>query len=359
MDFIDAASSTSTFKYSELTSGIAEAAIATRLRDHGFAVLHLDNLVEDEQTYAMMSWERVFQEAFSAEAGLANSASCAPSPYRSERGVTLGFRKDETRAFFESRRSFENRIDPSSTAPSFDRVALALFRLLGAVGRTVTTSMAKLLGLKPNYFTHLMDEEDIPESEHFSSAVLRICNYKPGEHITATSPTRPDIAFGSHTDTSFVTVAPVSSNNGLELMDLMDGSWHMVEVGAPSPSVVVFTGECIQMLTKSYYRAAVHRVRVTSINNRISCPLIIRGRKKSLISKIDEDELSRIGDERMNYVADLDGTSMGLIHKMLDFKRLKCRDLNSENGDDWVLAAYTPTIGSFNRIVYKVDELSS
>lgn len=336
-----------TFNRSDTSSIATRQAIAQCMRDHGFIVLHVDNIKNEMQKQGMMNWEEVFKAAFgcSSEGG-AVADPVVTSPYRSEHGATLGVRRDDTRKFFETRRTFDHHVDPDVPSVTvYSAVVLALFQLLGDIGRDVAGYMATELGLEAEYFTDLMDGEDIPEAEHFSSSVLRICNYTPGHHDTACCPGNPDIAFGSHTDTSFVTVAPVSSNNGLEIRDLMDGSWHMAEVGAPQPSVVVFAGECLQMLTKSYYRAAVHRVRVTGINNRVSCPFIMRGRKKALIKNISEDVMAALKPDKKAYIADLDGASMGLIHKMLDFKRVKCRKHHENSTEDWVLAAYPCTVG--------------
>jgi isopenicillin N synthase-like dioxygenase len=347
-------------------------AIATRLRDHGFIVVRLEGEGEGV-SLAMREWEDTFREAFerlpaadtagatdvAAGAAAATTATAeeggGPSPYRVERGATLGYRRDDTRQFFETRRAFDNTVDPTSSVLGYSACALELFRLLGAVGRVAAGCMAELLQLGPDYFTDLMDAADIPEAEHFSSSVLRICSYLPGRERSASAAaasdtsagaSKPDIAFGSHTDTSFVTVAPVSSNNGLEIMDLWDGTWHMPEAGEGTNSVVVFTGECCQMLSRSYFRAAVHRVRVMGASSRVSCPLIMRGRKKAEIKALEESVLASISEEHRAYVPDLDGTSMALIHKMLDFKRVKCRKSNEDTeDDDWILAAYPRVIG--------------
>ena len=339
-----------TFDLSSLSDAVCRREIAEHLRDHGYLAIKVLNPETEVVTTALSNWEDIFRKGFEQLASSRQEDPTGkpdPSPYRCEHGATLGIRRDETREFFETRRSFDGAVDPSVPGViGYDECVLEMFDTLSHIGRRVVTCLTEYIHLDENYMTDLMDQSIISEEEHFSSSVLRICNYMPEAHCSLTNPDSPDIAFGSHTDTSFVTVAPVSSNNGLELMDLSDGSWHLAEEVLDKTSVVVFTGECLQMLTKSYYRACVHRVRVTGKNNRISCPLIMRGRKKALIRSIDEDRLIAIPEYQRSYIPDLSGTSMGLIHKMLDFKRLKCRKQNENSNEDWVLAAYPVHLGS-------------
>jgi hypothetical protein len=69
------------------------------------------------------------------------------------------------------------------------------------------------------------------------------------------------------------------------------------------------------------------------------------------VSSIKVDEPDNAGDRSSDItypeLPDLEGSSMKLIHKLLDLKRQKCLRENSDNADeDWVLSAYRTTIPS-------------
>ena len=68
----------------------------------------------------------------------------------------------------------------------------------------------------------------ISESD-YSSSLLRVCSY-PNEVLQVTDTDASDnrIAFGSHTDTTFVTVGLCSSNPGLEVRDVSTGVCHVI-----------------------------------------------------------------------------------------------------------------------------------
>ena len=222
----------------------------------------------------------------------------------------------------------------------------------------------------------------IDESE-YSSSLLRICKYPGFVSIpTSTDASDPSISFGSHTDTSFLTIGLIGAVSGMEIFDIHSNSWVAVEsdscihrcehisyspVGErvsrlitcpnPSPRMVVFSGEFLQILTGHRFTAAVHRVRTPEDLSlaRISCPFIIRGRDKAVVGvpvRRTSSEVETTGAEGIIAASncslgaaqielpDLSGTTMKLLHKLLDFKRSKCMKANDGNTEDWVLKAF-------------------
>merc|ERR1712194_758201 len=56
-------------------------------------------------------------------------------------------------------------------------------------------------------------------------------------------------------------------------------AWQDVEHGLDTSDIVVFVGDFVEMLTKGFYKAALHRVvlRPGDATNRVSMPFLIRG----------------------------------------------------------------------------------
>lgn len=133
--------------------------------------------------------------------------------------------------------------------------------------------------------------------------------------------------------------------------------WICPEVDSIPGRIIIFPGEMLQILTRSRIRACVHRVRsLTSIMsihgsasltderlmmNRISAPLLIRGNYSKVFSPRKSCYTHPGGEEAVSHLADLEGVSMKEIHKILDFKRLKCKNEADRSGDkSWVLNAF-------------------
>lgn len=268
------------------------------------------------------------------------------------------------------------------------------------------------------------------DEDELSSSLLRICNYPVGLHSTNTD-TDLSIAFGSHTDTSFVTLGLCSDIPGLEIYDILERKWINAEevatditkhtgifmddtnVRPTTVALVVFVGELAQIFSKHVFTAAVHRVRSSypahvpapplymspssfevgsctlststcqniTQTSRISCPFIVRGRNKAIVSittnpsynhppllqrnfhkdKADHNntdtdtfigtdigtDTPTIQDDNdiamvpvSQRVGDFDEMSMKLIHKILDMKRARCANTQRNEHDEWVLCSF-------------------
>jgi hypothetical protein len=133
---------------------------------------------------------------------------------------------------------------------------------------------------------------------------------------------------------------------------------------------MMFVGEFLQVLSKHRFKAAVHRVRNFGVpssllhvvssedaavkdagtsnsqhrNQRISCPYLIRGRHGAVFDIHNTDRYTHPGGAEAvseELVPNLDGTSVKMMHKLLDLKRQRCfRENGSAEGSTWVLSAY-------------------
>lgn len=287
------------------------------------------------------NWTNIFQTAFN----LPFAEKIQSGKFRAERGITVGFRKDDDREFFEVRKR-KNCIEPNlPNLPQFGDALEILFRLYSTIGIRILGEIAGDLGVTNDSIMNLTDLDSnskcgMKTDDELSSTLIRICHYfTPETEITHDINA---ISFGSHTDTSFITLGLASQCPGLEVRDMETGEWIEVEDKAGSNSIVVMTGEYLQLLSKHKYLAANHRVRAPAPGRtRLSCPCLIRGRDNAVIRL-----------ERLPFCApdghplpDLDGMKMGVVHKMLELKRQKCRRAHEQvsrgDGDgDWTLCAF-------------------
>ncbi|CAN0330721.1 unnamed protein product [Ectocarpus sp. 12 AP-2014] len=110
-------------------------------------------------------------------------------------------------------------------------------------------------------------------SPKMSASPLRMCRYAGGGD---------GVAFGTHTDTTFLTVIPCASAPGLEIIQPSTGRWVRPEASRdcrPGSDVMLLAGELLQVFGRGRYQAAVHRVvrPAGSTEPRVSTPLLLRG----------------------------------------------------------------------------------
>jgi hypothetical protein len=279
--------------------------------------------------------EQIFEDAFA----LAHDFKESQGLFRtSPKSGSVGYRSEGTREFFETRITAMGNIEPCIPIEGYEPAVISIFKHLNSVGVRVLASISKYLRVDPTFILDLIDNDlTTIDPGQYGASVLRICKYPC---------TKGEIGFGSHTDTSFLTLAPLSSCPGLDVYDYVDNAWVTIEEkykGDPY-LVVVLVGEFLQILFKQRFFACVHRVRFPSSGIRYSCPLLIRGKHVTVLESrnikykhlCDEESLS-------NTIANLDGVSMMEVHTLLDLKRKRCAKLNSDNENQaWVLAAFHP-----------------
>ena len=362
------------------------------VRDRGWALIFL-NLENVDDLNVLKQWQEVFSKAFLQT----TEEKVMGGKYRSVKNLPVGFRKDDEREFFETR-VFKESDGKVAIAPCygslFEKTVRLLFTLQRRVAIMILRTLAAGIGLHPDSIIDLTDLKDILNVEgqdpdgasvkddskvrDVSSSLLRVCSYpaldtsnnelEMGERrpLTDTDSNDTGVVFGSHTDTSVLTLGLCSDVPGLELYDRKEKKWINGEMlvqkytatGESSVPLIVFVGEVLQVLTRAYYRATIHRVRAPLHGTRVSCPFIIRGkwgrivnmRNGLSIEHSDETGKEVVEVERTydhpggmevlkKYTPDLDGSDISLLHKILDLKRAKCRKRNENSTADWVLAA--------------------
>lgn len=247
---------------------LSSGRIVRRLQKHGYFVFNFES---DTGKDELKNWESVFRRTFAQD----NKTKLKMGKYRLVDDLAVGYRKDESREFLETRLvsseydeagsnkniSRWNGVEPNiSNFLTHRDTILSLTNILADIGSSCLRMVAIELGLHEDSFVSLTDL-DCPKSSDIklSSSLIRICSYPPGAHTSNSGD--KTVAFGNHTDTSLITVAPCSGVPGLEILDQWSKKWVKPEVGKSSSCVIVFTGELLQMLTNHHFRAAVHRVR--------------------------------------------------------------------------------------------------
>eukprot|EP01041_Mallomonas_annulata_P003832 gene3832-7635_t len=336
-----------------------DTSFSDRLLKHGYAVVHFNNLVGFSDDSQFLD---VWHEVFSASFDLSSDDKNYLGPYRMEKGATIGYRIEQEREFLETRIGGNGAVEPAVDVMNFSQTVAGLHRIFTAISTAVLSCVSTEMGLDPRYFLDLTDRGH-PGEDEWSSSVLRICHYPN------TSSGR-SVLFGAHTDTSFVTIAPLSRVSGLEVLDLNDGVWHCPETipgehcsnsssssgSGNTSAVVVIVGECLQLLTRSRYRAAIHRVAVSPNVARVSCPFLVRGRPKAVVGGRTYHHPG--GACAVQSLPDLQGISMKMLHLLLDRKRGRCAAAHQHDDDDgdgnadgeqdereWVLCAFPESYG--------------
>ena len=363
--------------------------LAECLKLHSYAVIEIDASYESslccdflhaDELRAIRRWIGLAKEKF-----LLDDDAKALCEYRNERGVMVGFRREDTRQFFETRLCHDGSVEPGYLADE-ERTFASIYSLYSKLAALVMVEVVSHLGLDCREFTDLTDINPAlvdmlkqrryeckhmvlrpavdPGGGEFSSSLLRVCLYPPPPvpaQIPCDDSSRASnavtVAFGAHTDTSFVTLGLASDVSGLQILDRESRRWVSVEEGeeevdhSTTSSVVVFSGEFLQVLSRGAFEAAAHRVvsQASLYGERVSVPFIVRGRNRAVINiegvrtrectgsdEGDDDDDDDNGDGVFN------GVTMKLMHSILDAKRKRCFDAHSGDNSDseWILSSY-------------------
>jgi isopenicillin N synthase-like dioxygenase len=205
-------------------------------------------------------------------------------------GQLVGYQQNEDREFLETRMDSDGDplpLIPSKIVPGYEQSAAEVYKMMTILGREVLSAIARSLCIDPQVF---LSAVDVPGE--MTASVLRICHYgkKMEGSEQASAPKGSDssaVAFGEHTDSSFVTLALCSLVPGLQIKASDTNTWCLPEENRDSLDVIVFVGEFMQVLTKSAYKAAVHRVlrpSAESPEDRVSFPFLLRGRHQAILN---------------------------------------------------------------------------
>jgi isopenicillin N synthase-like dioxygenase len=362
--------------------------------EHGWGKIRLS----DESFDSLKDWEQVFADIFNLPPEVLEEKGL----YRSVDGVAVGYRGHQVKGDKESplhddRDFVECRLIDGSPCPNYDSVITRYSALIQSIYHVLTglafillQFIAVELGLDPKTFTDLTDlsfqrttgqageSEDLSDAQdskhriRVSSSLLRICRYQGGQQEPVhslgggggdNSDVEKSAKFGSHTDTTFLTLGLTSSTPALELFDQKTFQWIAVEEEEEKGVVSLFLGEYLQLLTSHFLQPSVHRVRDFSRNIvRLSCPFLVRGDHRKTIGYLDdsiyfhpgeqdqdeeeEDQDSEEQPEKQTLtilgksrptcllLPSFQGMKMKLIHLFLEKKRRKCFQLHCGNNNE-------------------------
>ena len=251
------------------------------------------------------------------EGSAAGLATAETWPLERLDGLDIGHRQHGARDFLETR-AICDEVRP----PLGDGVRCA-FDHLERCARAALKAACGPLGAAPETLLNLLDEPGRPK---LSASVLRLCRY-----VAPAGEARKRVCFGAHTDTTFCTAAPCAATPGLEVLD--HGTWTSPERDRDSDTdVLVFCGEFLQVLSKSFYKAAVHRVALTAgaaESVRYSAPFLLRARRDATIAPV-----AAVASGPPPRLLDLPGLSMAKFHRFLEVRRRKLVQGHAQSDDD-------------------------
>jgi len=131
-----------------------------------------------------------------------------------------------------------------SEQPAFERSFSVLYRCMEAFAFSLLDAVGAYLDLPKNYFRDLV---------HDGNSIMRVIHYPP------LGPDAPPQAVraAAHEDINLITVLPVSTQPGLELLK-RNGEWMAI---SPPPDVMVCdTGDMMQLITSGRLPSTTHRV---------------------------------------------------------------------------------------------------
>lgn len=178
-----------------------------------------------------------------------------------------------------------------SELPGWRAAATAYYRAMERVARTLMQSLARGLGLQPDYFD---------DSFCRGLSTLRLIRYPPrdpAELATVQDPavwvefdgTRRYLVGAPHTDSGFVTLLAQDGVAGLQARS-RDGRWH--DVPPLEGTLVVNFGQVLEQWSAGRIRATEHRVLGSGLE-RFSIPFFYEARADATIAPLPFDPPDR------------------------------------------------------------------
>ena len=165
-----------------------------------------------------------------------------------------------------------------SELPAFGEVFQDYFQRVEAFANSLLDALGEYLALPPDWFRNATRD---------GNSVVRIIHYPPLPDDAPADAVRA----AQHEDINLMTVLPVSTAPGLELMT-NDGEWMAVQT--PPDVLVVDTGDMMKLITGGVLPATTHRVvnppdaeRGTS---RLSMPFFLHPHPDHVLKPLGTDE---------------------------------------------------------------------
>ena len=250
------------------------------LRAHNFAIVTLPS----KKTPTSILPKQIRQKANTmfATAPLSSLYPVAAKHPTTQPYASIGLAMGGSNSFLDT------RFSPSSHHPDLtDNLGTTLTdcaTLLAIVGEASLREVSREVGVPARSLLSLSDlsplYDHVGADDAVSNTVMRLASYPGGDDAKVT--------FGSHTDTTFFTIIPVASTEGLQVYSSELGGWVDVEGsggGGGSNRIVVMGGDLLQIFTEGVFQAACHRVK-TPAGPRISSPYLMRHRKDRVSEQV-------------------------------------------------------------------------
>jgi len=193
------------FLLSDISPGINDE-FCHKIVSNGYALIIMDDLKISEKSI-FAEWKHNFSQAFLSKdiQSMKESSFRRTKDSKCSNKLNMGYRSEECGEFIDSRMLANNRMLPYLSIQTYQDSVTILFEHLSRVAMNAIRCLSHYLHIDPKYFLELTDEGDIKDDE-LSASVLRICKYHSRYNEV--------YSFGPHTDTTFVTVSPISSYPG-------------------------------------------------------------------------------------------------------------------------------------------------
>lgn len=232
------------------------------VRDHGIPDHHLDTVFTrareffarslDEKMGIHIARSEIFRGYIPPDHELTNGR-----PDRLE-AVDFGYEPSPDDLGSMARERLQGPNQWPGNLPGFKTAMLEHWDRMQALGKTITEGLALSLGLDRDYFHPFT---------RTSQSTMRILHYPPTDEHDSHDDVRDGL--GEHIDYDFITILAQDGVAGLEVKDSA-GEWM------PAPNrpgtFLINLGHTMQRWTNDVYKAAVHRVRLVSHDDRYSLP---------------------------------------------------------------------------------------
>jgi len=155
-----------------------------------------------------------------------------------------------------------------------------------SLGKLLLEALSVGMDQERSSLSQFLDTQDTKAD--YSSSILFIRYYTAADLIPTepTEPISPDPISTErrdykqpHTDSSIITLKPISNVAGLQILNHSTGEWNNLEGSDHKNKFIVFAGEELAYHTKGKISASVHRVQdnLKNTESRVSLPFQLRG----------------------------------------------------------------------------------
>jgi len=232
------------------------------LRHFGYAIIKLTPTMVQQIEKHKQFWNNFFDR----ETEEKNVCTLDKNTY----GGYGGYYNEKNRQMFQIAPILPRQSPPwFENEPEFEDTSLEIFYLLESISKTCLTSVARGIGVNPQLFLQVCENQFRPR---ILGTSVRVCKYKKKKKNTGS------LCF-EHTDTTILSLGVVSDVPELQFYDKRTRNWICIEEGFDSTHAVIFVGRILARMTAGYFQPAYHRVFRSQNDERLSFPFFLRPRE--------------------------------------------------------------------------------